>query len=51
MTFKTDKDGEIAITWPAAGMYWLEVSVQDEKRHGSGREEAPRLPTPARSKC
>lgn len=30
MTFKTDKNGEIAITWPAAGMYWLEVSVQDE---------------------
>ena len=30
MTFKTDKDGEVAITWPAAGMYWLEVSVQDE---------------------
>ena len=31
MTFKTNKDGEIAVTWPAAGMYWLEVSVQDEK--------------------
>jgi hypothetical protein len=31
MTFKTNKDGEIAITWPAAGMYWLEVSVADEK--------------------
>jgi uncharacterized GH25 family protein len=30
MTFKTDKNGEVAITWPAAGMYWLEVSVQDE---------------------
>ena len=43
MTFKTDKDGEIAVTWPAAGMYWLEVSVQDEKAHGSGRQEAPRF--------
>jgi uncharacterized GH25 family protein len=31
MTFKTNKDGEIAVTWPAAGMYWLEVSLQDEK--------------------
>lgn len=30
MLFKTDKNGEIAITWPAAGMYWLETSVQDE---------------------
>jgi uncharacterized GH25 family protein len=30
-TFKTNKDGEIAITWPAAGMYWLEVSLDDEK--------------------
>ncbi|MEO8018316.1 MAG: DUF4198 domain-containing protein [Pseudomonadota bacterium] len=30
MIFKTGKDGEIAITWPAAGMYWLEVSLQDE---------------------
>jgi hypothetical protein len=31
MTFKTNKDGEIAVTWPAAGLYWLELSVQDEK--------------------
>jgi len=30
MTFKTDKNGEVAITWPAAGLYWLEASVQDE---------------------
>ena len=30
MRFKTDKNGEVAITWPAAGMYWLEASVQDE---------------------
>jgi uncharacterized GH25 family protein len=30
MTFKTDRNGEVAITWPVAGMYWLEVSVQDE---------------------
>jgi hypothetical protein len=31
MVFKTNKDGEIAVTWPAAGMYWLDVSIQDEK--------------------
>jgi hypothetical protein len=30
MTFKTNKDGEIAVTWPAAGMYWLETSIADE---------------------
>ena len=30
-TFKTNQDGEIAITWPEAGMYWLEVSLEDEK--------------------
>ena len=29
-TFKTNKEGEISITWPAAGMYWLEVSLEDE---------------------
>jgi len=31
MTFKTNKDGEIAVTWPAAGLYWLEASLADEK--------------------
>jgi uncharacterized GH25 family protein len=31
MTLKTNKEGEIAITWPAAGMYWLEAAIQDEK--------------------
>ena len=36
MTFKTDKNGEVAITWPAAGMYWLEVSVQDERATAPG---------------
>jgi len=30
MIFKTNKDGEIAVTWPAAGLYWLEASLQDE---------------------
>ncbi len=27
----TDKDGAFSVTWPAAGMYWLETSVQDNK--------------------
>jgi uncharacterized GH25 family protein len=36
MMFKTNKDGEIAITWPAAGMYWLEVSIQDEMATAPG---------------
>jgi uncharacterized GH25 family protein len=31
MRFKTNEAGEIEVTWPAAGMYWLEVSVDDEK--------------------
>ena len=31
MVFKTNKDGEIAVTWPAAGLYWLEATLQDEK--------------------
>ena len=51
MTFKTDKNGEVAITWPAAGMYWLDVSVQDERAPRARREEAPRVATPAPSKC
>jgi uncharacterized GH25 family protein len=36
MTFKTGEDGGIVITWPAAGMYWLGVSVQDEKATAPG---------------
>jgi len=30
MRLKTDQNGEVAITWPSAGMYWLEASLQDE---------------------
>ena len=26
---KTDKNGEFAVTWPTAGMYWLEASLED----------------------
>ncbi|HEU4778959.1 MAG TPA: DUF4198 domain-containing protein, partial [Steroidobacteraceae bacterium] len=36
MILKTSKEGEVAITWPAAGMYWLEVAIQDEKASISG---------------
>ena len=25
----TDKDGQIAVTWPQAGMYWLEATISD----------------------
>ncbi|MGH8032839.1 MAG: DUF4198 domain-containing protein [Luteimonas sp.] len=31
MTLTTDARGEIAVTWPEAGMYWLEVSTEDTK--------------------
>ena len=27
---KTDKDGVITVTWPAAGMFWVDASVEDE---------------------
>ena len=30
MRFKTNEAGEIDVIWPAAGMYWLGVSVDDE---------------------
>ena len=30
IALKTDKNGEISVTWPAAGMYWLETSLQDK---------------------
>jgi uncharacterized GH25 family protein len=29
--YKTDKDGQIVMTWDQPGMYWLEASVQDDK--------------------
>lgn len=28
---ETDKKGSIAVTWPQAGMYWLNASYRDEK--------------------
>ena len=30
IALKTDKNGEISVTWPAAGMYWLETTLQDK---------------------
>ena len=27
----TDANGEFSVTWPAAGMYWLETSTQDDR--------------------
>jgi uncharacterized GH25 family protein len=35
MDLKTDKDGKVAVTWPEAGMYWLNAST------GGGREGGP----------
>jgi hypothetical protein len=31
MTLKTDARGEVAVTWPAPGLYWLDAGVADEK--------------------
>ncbi|MBN8741239.1 MAG: ABC transporter permease [Lysobacterales bacterium 69-70] len=30
IALKTDRNGEISVTWPAAGMYWLETGLQDK---------------------
>jgi len=30
MNLKTDGNGEITVTWPAAGLYWLGLSVEDQ---------------------
>lgn len=30
MLLKTDKDGQISVKWPAAGMYWVDASIEDE---------------------
>lgn len=31
ITLKTDTEGGFSVTWPAAGMYWLEASLRDDK--------------------
>jgi len=33
---KTDAHGAVTITWPAAGLYWLDASVTDEKASAPG---------------
>jgi uncharacterized GH25 family protein len=30
MSLRTDQDGLISVKWPAAGMYWVDASVEDE---------------------
>ena len=30
LLLKTDPNGEFAVTWPASGLYWLDVGVEDE---------------------
>jgi uncharacterized GH25 family protein len=34
----TDQDGRFSITWPAAGMYWLEASLKDNKATAPAKE-------------
>jgi len=30
MLLKTDQDGVFSVKWPAAGMYWVDASIEDE---------------------
>jgi uncharacterized GH25 family protein len=30
MRLTTDANGEVTVTWPAAGLYWLDAVIQDE---------------------
>ena len=37
MTLKTDAEGKVEVTWPEAGMYWLNVTTpQVEREEGEG---------------
>lgn len=38
ITAVTDKDGKFSITWPAAGMYWLNTSYKDNKAQAPATE-------------
>ena len=31
LAFTTDADGKFSVTWPNAGMYWMEATVKDDK--------------------
>ena len=34
----TDQDGKFSVTWPTAGMYWLEASLKDDKAAKPAKE-------------
>jgi uncharacterized GH25 family protein len=36
---KTNAQGEFAVTWPEAGMYWLEATTQDDKTTVTGAKQ------------
>ena len=38
--FKTDGNGEFAVTWPAPGLFWLDASIADENAAAPNGEEA-----------
>ena len=39
MTLTTDKDGKFSVTWPEAGMYWMEAVARDDKTEVQGVKE------------
>jgi len=39
MTLTTDKDGKFAVTWPEAGMYWLEAVSRSDQTEVKGVKE------------
>jgi uncharacterized GH25 family protein len=36
LRIKTDGNGEFSVTWPAPGMYWLDVGVEDDRASVAG---------------
>ncbi|MGE4323482.1 MAG: DUF4198 domain-containing protein [Sphingobium sp.] len=36
MDLTTDKDGKVAVTWPSAGMYWLNATLGGGREGGAG---------------
>jgi hypothetical protein len=39
MSFTTDKDGKFSVTWPEAGMYWLEAVSRSAQTEVKGVKE------------
>jgi len=39
MTLTSDKDGKFSVTWPEAGMYWMEAVTRDDKTEVQGVKE------------